>query len=111
MMLISCESILVIGVLKMTTNQEATEQPVVAMPTESSSYDQFICKSFDHKPIVIQMQSINFAMMHFFGGMVSSGGDHTGDILNYEWLKDRGEVEPLKDWGHYMRYRSQYKFD
>ena len=77
------------------------KKPVIIMPTESSDYDPLICKSFDHKHPVIQMQSINYAMMHFFGGMVSSGGTLTGGILNYEWLKDRGEVEPLYNSGDY----------
>ena len=87
------------------------KKPVVIMPAESSDYDPLMCKSFDHKHPVIQMQSINYAMMHFFGGMVSSGGPLTGDILNYEWLKDRGEVEPLYNFGDYMMYRRGYKFD
>lgn len=70
---------------------------------EETGYDPGSCNSLDHRSPILISQGIHFALMRYFG-------DSSGNMLNYEWLKTRGKLEPLYDWGAYFTYRKGYQF-
>jgi len=88
------------------TLPETSVAAVMANKEIDNIYDMHVDCSMDHKSKLLRMQSINFAMMHYFGQE-----DNAKSLLCYNWLQIRGKVEPLTSLGDYLAYRNQYNFE